>query len=345
MDEVKVWTIEGSKAKPVQSIGEMDSEQQLEDILVNNPKLLMPGLTLVGRQMQTESGRLDLLGVDSDGKLVVFELKKGKVPEDAILQIIPYASDLEAMDLDALIKHISDQSGAHGIDDFEEWYTENTEAENPESLRPLRMFLVGLGADAKTERMVNFLAKHGVDISLLPFYGFTYEDKTLLVRQVHQEDPNSKEQPGPLDIDGLIEKYGISALFNDAKKMFQENWCNPDEKKWKYTLHFHLPIRGLTRSFAFLGVNKHRLKVIFQSHVVRLCMDDFKLPIQEIPFQTWPRGHEAIAREDLNTALEKRDELQIQFLLDETEWETHKEKLDKLTHAVYDAQQSKLQGD
>ena len=33
----------------------------LEDTLVANPNLLMPGLTLVGRQLPTESGSLDLL--------------------------------------------------------------------------------------------------------------------------------------------------------------------------------------------------------------------------------------------------------------------------------------------
>lgn len=364
MDEVKMWTIEGSKVSPVQSIGGMDSERRLEDILVNNPELLLPGLTLVGRQTQTEGGPLDLLGVDSDGRLVVFELKRGRLSRDAIAQIIDYASYLEDMDLDTLIKHISDKSGAHGIDeidDFEEWYTENTEAENLESLRPLRMFLVGLGADDTTERMVNFLANRAVGISLLTFYGFTYEDKTLLVRQVHQEDSDEVDsvparrrrvssQEYRASLDSRVEKYGVSDLFSVAKKMFQENWRNPIERSNANGLNFSLPNRSekgrrTNIRSARLGVKEHELEVCFFSHVVRLFRDDFKLPIQEIPFQTWPRGLEAIARTDLNTALDEYNNLEIQFLLDETEWETHKDKLDKLTHAVYDAQQSKLQGD
>ena len=386
MDEIKMWTIEGSKVSPVQSIGGMDREQRLEEILVNNPELLMPGLTLVGRQTQTEGGPLDLLGVDSDGRLVVFELKRGRLSREAIAQIIDYASYLEDMDLDTLIKHISDKSGAHGIDeidDFEEWYTENTDAEDLESLRPLRMFLVGLGADDTTERMVNFLANRDVDISLLTFYGFTYEDKTLLVRQVHQEDSDEVDsvpvrrrrrssQEHRASLDSRVEKYGVSDLFSVAKKMFQENWRNPNERSNKYGLNFSLPNRsekgrrtnirsarlGLegrresrywaarTRTSirsARLGLEEHVLVVCFFPHALRLCMDDFKLPIQEIPFQTWPPDLEDNAREDLNTALKEYDNLEIQFLLDETEWETHKEKLDKLTHAVYNAQQRKLQ--
>ena len=365
MDEVKMWTIEGSKVKPVLSIGGMDRERRLEEILVNNPELLMPGLTLVGRQTRTESGPLDLLGVDSDGRLVVFELKRGRLSREAIAQIIDYASYLEGMDLDTLIKHISDKSGAHGIDeidDFEEWYTENTDAEDLESLRPLRMFLVGLGADDTTERMVNFLAKHGVDISLLTFYGFTYEDKTLLVRQVHQEDSDEvasvpvprrrrlSSQEYRASLDSSVEKYGVSELFSVAGKMFQENWRNPRERSNVHGLNFSLPNRsekGRRTSIrsARLGVKEHELEVCFFPHALRLCMDDFKEPIQEIPFRTWPRDLEDNAREDLNTALKKDDNLEIQFLLDKTDWETHKEKLDKLTHALYDAQQRKLQGD
>ena len=87
----------------------------------------MPGLTLVGRQTPTEGGPLDLLGVDSDGKLAVFELKRGTLSRDAVAQIIDYASDLDSMELGALAEHISERSGEHGIakiDDFEEWYNQ-----------------------------------------------------------------------------------------------------------------------------------------------------------------------------------------------------------------------------
>ena len=340
MDEVMMWTIEGTQASEVKPTSGI-SEKQLEEILVKNPKLLMPHLTLVGRQMETGSGPLDLLGVNRrDGRLVVFELKGGTPSREAIAQIIDYASCLEEMDLDTLVKRISDKSGAHGIDDFEKWYTENSWVEDLESLRPLRMFLVGLGVDDTTERMVNFLSNRNVDISLLTFYGFTYEGKTLLVRQVHQEgndDENSKPLGGyRASLDSRIEEYGLFDLFNDGKKMFQENWHNPRERIGKYGLNFYL--KNKKEMCARLGVEKHRLVVTFFWSAIKLCIDDFKLPIQEIPFQTWPPGHEDNAREDLNTALKECNKLEIQFLVKETKWETQKEKLNELTCALYDAQ-------
>ena len=94
-------------AVPLEPKGQMGSEWSFEDTLVKNPELLMPGLTLVGRQTLTEGGPLDLLGVDSDGRLVVFELKRGALLRDAVAQIIDYASDLDGMELDRLAEHIS----------------------------------------------------------------------------------------------------------------------------------------------------------------------------------------------------------------------------------------------
>lgn len=85
----------------------MDSELRLEEILVKNPEMLIPGLTLVGRQTGTDGGPLDLLGVDSDGRLVLFELKRGSLSRDAVAQIIDYASDLTSMGIDALADRIA----------------------------------------------------------------------------------------------------------------------------------------------------------------------------------------------------------------------------------------------
>ena len=125
MEDIKLWELDGTQATPLGSNNQLESEQGLEDTLVQNPKLLMEDLTLVGRQTNTEGGPLDLLGVDQDGRLVVFELKRGKLSRDAVAQIIDYASDLDAMDLGALADHISENSGVGGIEeieDFQEWY-------------------------------------------------------------------------------------------------------------------------------------------------------------------------------------------------------------------------------
>ena len=125
MEDIKLWELGGTQAKPLGLNSRLESEGFFEDTLVKNPNLLIDGVTLVGRQTPTEGGPLDLLGVDSDGRLVVFELKRGTLSRDAVAQIIDYASDLDRLDLDALADRISERSGAHDIDkieNFQEWY-------------------------------------------------------------------------------------------------------------------------------------------------------------------------------------------------------------------------------
>ena len=199
MDEVKIWAIDDSaEAVALESKGEMDTERSLEETLVANPSLLMDDLTLVGRQTPIDGGALDLLGVDSDGKLAVFELKRGTLSRDAVAQIIDYASDLDRMELGALAEHISERSGEHGItkiDDFEEWHNQQFPGQGLATLKPPRMFLVGLGADDTTERMVGFLANNSnMDISLLTFHGFVHNGKTLLAKQVQVEAPGPSRE-------------------------------------------------------------------------------------------------------------------------------------------------------
>lgn len=194
MIKVKLWSLDKDEKNniipiSVEEIDKTETENELETILVSNPELLMPGLKLIGRQTPTEGGPLDLLGVDEDGNLIVFELKRGTLSRDAIAQVIDYASYLYDLDRSTRLKHISDRSGHSGIDkiDFESWYQEQFSG-NLEALdNPPKMVLVGLGADERTRRMVNFLSKTGVDISLITFYAFRKGEQVFLAKQVEVE--------------------------------------------------------------------------------------------------------------------------------------------------------------
>ena len=231
MDEVKIWALDTNTAVPLESKGQMDTEWSLEDTLVKNSGLLMPGLTLVGRQTPTEGGPLDLLGVDSDGRLAVFELKRGTLSRDAVAQIIDYASDLDRMELGALAEHISERSGEYDItkiDDFEEWYNQQFPGQGLATLKPPRMFLVGLGADDTTERMVGFLANNSnMDISLLTFHGFVHNGKTLLAKQVQVEgasDSGEETRDPKRTLRNEFRELGADRLFDAARRMFLETW-------------------------------------------------------------------------------------------------------------------------
>ena len=339
----------GLKLSPLGSNNQLESEELLEETLVANPKLLLEGLTLVGRQTPTEGGPLDLLGVDEDGKLVVFELKRGTLSHDAVAQIIDYASYLDDMDLNILADHIAERSGVDGIEEiknFQEWYESRGFGEL-ESLKPLRMFLVGLGADDRTERMVRFLANNsGMDISLLTFHGFDYEGKTILAKQVEVEaaaEPERRSKRGYVSVaerkaslERTIEESGVAGLYEEVKAMFMENWPQLREEPGSYGLSLRLrnPIGPM--AYARIDPRNEGVWAVFYPQSIELCLDEFsQLVKNKIPFQTWPKNRKPL--EDPNA--------EIQFRLTLEEWEIHNESLTALVRSIYEAWENKVADD
>jgi len=194
MEQIKLWKIVSEAsgkptAVPVEMIAATSTEQLLEETLTKSPDLLMPGLHLIGRQTETPGGPLDLLGVDDDGQLVVFELKRGSLTRDAVAQAVDYASYLDSLEPEELCHHINENTGKGGtepIEDFGQWYQAQFQRSVADIGNP-RIVLVGLGVDERAKRMVAFLAQCELDISLITFHGFREDGETLLARQVEIE--------------------------------------------------------------------------------------------------------------------------------------------------------------
>ena len=343
MEDIKIWTLDGSKATPLDVISQVESEWDLEGTLVDNPSLLLDGLTLVGRQTPTEGGPLDLLGVDEYGRLCVFELKRGIVARDAVAQVIDYASDLDGMGLADLCSLISENSGSDGIEeieDFAAWYNENHG--ELESLKPPRLFLVGLGVNDRTERMANFLANNGVDISLLTFHGFAHAGKTLLAKQVEVEgsivserarttrNPSRSEKWDALY--RLADENGTRGLFDSVAAMFREEWGDSAREQPNIggSLTFLLTTDETANgwgAYANVGVDEE-VWVNFHRRAFRLCEGAFERALEssEIEYQLWPPSSETW-----------RTAYHIQIPLTAADWERHKETLTALAQAVYAA--------
>ena len=357
--EIKIWAIDGAGgATTLETANQMESERLLEDTIVSNPDLLMDGLTLVGRQTRTDDGWLDLLGVDEDGRLVVFELKRGTLSRDAVAQIIDYASFLDARSEPELVNYISEAPSLHGVDKnkgFEEWYGDNFGGTESASLKPVRMVLVGLGADERTTRMVQFLANRGVDISLLTFHGYSYDSKTLLARQVQVEavaEPvegrQRRPRPGRAERRALLEQRidqhagqypEARELWDAVLEMFRANFprvtyvTNRGSSDWaKHRLDMRLAgSRGAVAAIQLGPFANHPDLVMpmFYNDAVNACPTEFTQLRRELSeFWTYPSNRLNV--EDSN--------IQIGFPMKSVaEWEERKDKLAALTRSVYEA--------
>lgn len=223
--ELKLWSVEGSGGpEPVSQLSQMSTEWEFENLLVTHPEMLEPGLELVGRQTPAAGGWLDLLAIDRDGRLVVYELKRGNLARDAVTQILDYASALDTMTGPELAKHISERSGDAGIqqiEDFEQWYADTRGGDDLSSLLPPRMVLIGLGVDQAAERMARFVSAGALDLSVITFHAFQREGETLLARQMdvsptdgrrpHRRSPSTAERHRALR--DYLEEHGYEQLF------------------------------------------------------------------------------------------------------------------------------------
>ena len=253
MKKIQLWSVDRTDGKlsatAVESIDNTKTEQDLEELLVASPDLLMDGLTLIGRQVSTDGGPLDLLGIDADGRLVVFELKRGTLTRDAVAQVLDYASDLAALDAVRFGALIEKHSGRHGVDrieDFADWYRQEHPGESEFPLDRPRMVLVGLGVDDRARRVVNFLAESQVDIQLMTFYAFREDGKLFLARQIESESPKSPDDGVPplkernlRALHDTAKSLGVDELLTQAAQFIEARiggYCWPGKQAYSYSL-------------------------------------------------------------------------------------------------------------
>jgi len=101
-DEV-VFEVTGAEASPVQRVTLAESalkeREHLQAWVIKNPEILGPGVMIVTFEFDhwlsaagPQKDRLDVLGLDSGGRLVVAELKRGEAPDTVEMQAIKYAA-------------------------------------------------------------------------------------------------------------------------------------------------------------------------------------------------------------------------------------------------------------
>jgi hypothetical protein len=90
-----------------------DAERSLHDLVEEAPQLLplsgSPRLVIVGREVGVGGGSADLLAVESDGRLVVVEIKLAKNAEArraVVAQILAYAAFLQTLDVESLERDV-----------------------------------------------------------------------------------------------------------------------------------------------------------------------------------------------------------------------------------------------
>ena len=105
----------------------------------------------------SKSGPIDLLGIDKTGNVVIVEIKRDKLPREALAQAIDYASDAAEWTIEKLGEVCSEYSGKN----LEETLTESfpdVDVENLNINDTQRIILVGFSVESALERMIEWLS-------------------------------------------------------------------------------------------------------------------------------------------------------------------------------------------
>ncbi|MGY0235558.1 endonuclease NucS domain-containing protein [Longispora urticae] len=176
--EIALWRVDGDPVR-LTPAGH-PREKGLEDLIEADPTILGIPLLMIGRQVQTTGGPLDLLAVDGEGALHLLELKRDKTPREVVAQVLDYGSwvrELGHQDVLDLFK-------AYCPDvPFEQAFEDRLGVAPPEELNAShRLTIVASDTDAATERILGYLAGFDIPINVALFRYFTDDGRSYLAR-------------------------------------------------------------------------------------------------------------------------------------------------------------------
>lgn len=193
--ELGIWRIDGQARRLAPQ--SLDAEERLERLLHRGLDLLDEDILILGRQVNTDFGkRIDLLGLDVDGNVLVLELKRGRSPRDAVAQLLDYGSWVQGLSRER-VAQIFDEHEAAG-ESLEEAFHSAFGGAPPDALNEShRLVLVASELDPATERILQYLSEDfSVPVNAVFFQYFKDGENEYLTRTWFK-DPREMDPTGP----------------------------------------------------------------------------------------------------------------------------------------------------
>ena len=183
-EELRLWRIESDNSLQPVPRAPLAAESDVEEWLAGDISLLSPDLLVIGRQVQTDfGGFIDLLCMNSEGDLVVVELKRHQTPREVAAQVLDYASWVSDLSRERVEETANSYLGLSGP--LERAFSERFGVDLPEVLNESHgMIVVAAQIDESTERIVRYLSEtYGASINVARFQHFSDgKDVRLLAR-------------------------------------------------------------------------------------------------------------------------------------------------------------------
>jgi hypothetical protein len=187
----------GGRADPV-ARGSLEAaglleRQHLQEWLIHNPQVVGQGIMIVTVGYDgwvlasggTQRDRLDVLGLDTDGRLVVVELKRGIAPDTIEMQAVKYAAMASRFRVETLAaahaEFLTRRGRPTAVEEAAEALQSHAEGLTDETLGDPRVVVLAQGFPPIVISSVVWLAARGVDISLIRFQPYQLLTGQVLV--------------------------------------------------------------------------------------------------------------------------------------------------------------------
>ena len=198
MSGERVYSIEDGTAVPLPTVSLADAglreREDLQEWVLARPEILGPDVIVVAFEFDRwqdshgdrQRDRLDVLGLDSDGRLVLAELKRDKAPDTVEMQAIKYAamaSRFTEPDLVTYHARFLSSRGEHAVseDEARTALQEHVGELDPEQLRQPRIVLVAGAFMPSTSATAVWLSEIGLDITLQRVQAYRTGDEKVIV--------------------------------------------------------------------------------------------------------------------------------------------------------------------
>lgn len=178
--EVGVWRL-GDKPEKI-TISSIEKELKLENAVFADLTILSPNLLLIGRQVPTAYGKfIDILAMDRDGNLSLYELKRGRTPREVVAQLLDYGSWVTRLSREEIAEIYSQKNDGEAL---ETGFADVFGGPLPDEVNQQhQLFVVASELDPSTERIISYLSdSYGVPINALFFQYFRDNGNEYLAR-------------------------------------------------------------------------------------------------------------------------------------------------------------------
>lgn len=192
--QIRMWEVTREDSLVEITSPGIDLEQRLESWLENDISMLDPDLMVIGRQVRIPSvGTIDLLCLDSNGDLVVIELKRGQTSREVTTQALDYASWAKELSFER-IRDIANGYLTPRDSSLEDAFETKFEQPLPGTLNEShRSLIVAESMDTATERIVRYLSDMGVPVNVATVQHFRGNDGREMLAQVFLVEPEEAQ--------------------------------------------------------------------------------------------------------------------------------------------------------